>query len=78
MEYIRNKYSYIYDKLLAVVKSHKINCGKVSVIPFSVCETYLQYLHLFNNESAKNLMELILSHSMINTSKKRLFTKIFG
>lgn len=55
-----DKYSAFVDKLKRIVTDLHINNGEIPVIPFSIGEVFFQNLCLYDSESSKVFLELVM------------------
>lgn len=77
-EYIKTHYKQFYNGLRILCENNEINGGQVEIIPFSLGDVCFQNLCLFNNTTAKTVVELILHRAKgFKTGKISTFTNLF-
>ena len=75
-QYLEKHYKQFYNGLRSVCVENEINDGHVDVIPFSIGDVCFKNLCLFDNTTARTVVELIMSRAK-GFGKKGIIWKIF-
>lgn len=75
-DYIKSHYKQFYNGLRSLCEENEINEGNVDIVPFSLGEVCFRNLCLFDNSTARTVIELIMNRAKGFKSGK--ITKFFN